>query len=72
MHSHASPALVDLAEAVRDKVAQRMKEILVLGMSSMDECSSLEDELITSPTKKKALKSEKLKISDSLVWHCVV
>ena len=60
----ASPVLVDLSEAVRDTVAQSMRQIPVLKVSSTDECSSLEEELITIPTKKKSLKSGRLRTAD--------
>ena len=63
----ASPELADLAESVRGKVVQRMRQTPVLKVSSTDEGSSDEEELIDIPTKKKALMLGQLRTADSLV-----
>ena len=68
----ATPALLDLAEAVRDNVAKQMRQILVLEVSTIDKHSLSEEELIPMYPKKNALKSGKLRTVDSLVLHRVV
>ena len=54
-----------------NKVSWRMRQIPILEVSSRDE-SSLEEELIAIPTKKKTLKSGKLRTADSLILHRIV
>ena len=63
---------MDLAESMREKVARRMRQVPVLEVSSSDEGSAEDEELITSHTKKKPLKSGKLRTANSPVLHHVM
>ena len=57
---------------IRENVACRMRQILVLEVSSTGKGSSDEEELVSIPTKKTAFKSGKLRTADSRVLHHIV